>query len=162
MIFIYGANKKQKSNSLNINKYVNKWAVTYSVNEDGKVSLVAWKTDGIIVKAATAGDNEASINLTIDSTVNRVPAFQLIDSNSRLNPQFVDVDERLDRTTNTFKHTNTFKDTEFYRREYAASSILTIEEFFEEMIPSFQALLNDIRGYVSKISNEVASGTKTI
>lgn len=158
MIFIYGANKKQKSNSLNINKYVNKWAVTYSVNEDGKVSLVAWKTDGIIVKAATAGDNEASINLTIDSTVNRVPAFQLIDSNSRLNPQFVEVDERLDRTTNTFK------DTEFYRREYAASSILTIEEFIEEMIPSFQALLNDIRvqGYVSKISNEVAPGTKTI
>lgn len=76
----------------------------------------------------------ASINLTIDTTVNRVPAFQLIDSNSRFNPQFVEVDDRLDRTTKTFK------DTEFYRREYAASSILTTEEFFEEMIPSFEEL----------------------
>ena len=125
-------NKKKKTDSLYINKYVNKWAVTCSVNEESKVSLVAWKTLGTIAKAATAGDNEASINLTIDSTVNRVPAFQLIDSNSRFNPQFVEVDDRLDRTTKTFK------DTEFYRREYAASSILTTEEFFKEMIPSFE------------------------
>ncbi len=42
---------------------MNKWAVTNSVNEDGKVSLVAWKTVGTIDKAATAGDNETSINL---------------------------------------------------------------------------------------------------
>lgn len=55
--------KKKKSNPLYINKHVNKWAVTNSVNEDGKVSLVAWKTVGTIDKAATAGDNETSINL---------------------------------------------------------------------------------------------------
>ena len=38
----------------------------------------------------------------------------------------------------------------------------TTEEFFEEIIPSFEALLNDTRvqGYVSKISNEVAQVQK--
>lgn len=38
----------------------------------------------------------------------------------------------------------------------------TTEEFFEEIILSFEALLNDtsVQGYVSKISNEVAQVQK--
>lgn len=145
--------KKSKSDSLYINKNVNGWDVTVSINLEGKISLIAHKHLGSIAKAATAGDNESYISIDVESTEKRVPEFKQIEGKSRFTPDFIEVDDRLDRTTEQFK-----KELVYYKKEYPNSSILTTDEFLISIIPAFEVLLDDTRvqGYVSKISNEVS------
>ena len=71
-------NKKKQSDSLYLNKNVNGWDVTVSINLEGKVSLIAHKHLGSIAKAATAGDNESYISIDVESTEKRVPEFKQI------------------------------------------------------------------------------------
>lgn len=145
-------NKKQ-SDSLYINKNVNGWDVTVSINPEGRVSLIAHQHLGTIAKAATAGDNESYISIDVESTEKRVPEFKQIEGKSRFNPEFIEVNNMEDKITEGFK-----KELVFYKKEYPASSILTTDEFLISIIPAFEVLLQDTRveGIVRKISNEVS------
>ena len=146
-------NKKKQSDSLYLNKNVNGWDVTVSINPEGKVSLIAHKPLGSIAKAATAGDNESHISIDIESTEKRVPEFKQIEGKSRYTPEFIEVNDMEDKITEGFK-----KELVFYKKEYHASSILTTDEFLISIIPAFEVLLQDTRvqGIVGKISNEVS------
>jgi hypothetical protein len=145
--------KKKKSDSLYINKNVNGWTVTFSVNEEGKLSVEAWKTLGSIAAVATAGNtNEANLNINLETTENRVPKFKTIESSSRFTADFIEIDDRLNRTAEGFK------ESQYYRREFAASSIVTTDEFLSQIVPAFEDLLQDtkLNGFVSKISDQAA------
>ena len=141
--------ERKQSDSLHISKSVNGWSLGFSANENGKISISASKTMGRLGK----DDNEATVKFILESTDHRVPAFKNIGLRSLYNPDFVEVDDRLDRTTESFK-----KESEYYKREYPASSVLMIQEFFNEMIPEFQELVKDkqLGEHVSKIANEVS------
>jgi hypothetical protein len=68
-------------------------------------------------------------------------------------PKYVEVDDGMGRRTESFK-----KDDEVYKINFAASSILEPYEFFSEIIPQFQKLVNDkiLGEHISKIADEVS------
>jgi hypothetical protein len=149
-------------------KKVNGWNMRMSVNENGKVYVSGSKTIGRIGK----GSNEdvASISLQLETTEHRAPKFRLVGSGymkvssspsgySYYSGQgkFIEIDDRLGRTTDSFK-----KENESYKHEYTESSILTPYEFLSEMVPAFEELLKDSKwdGYVSKISDEASKVQK--
>jgi hypothetical protein len=144
--------RTKEGDSLYINKKVNGWDLTLDVNEYSKITMSGWKTIGRI-----AADNEAKINLTVETTERRVPLLKKVDYSTTHHgePGFVEVDDRLDRTTESFKKDDQDK---YYKREYPASSVLTPGEFFSEMIPEFEELLNDKywNEYVSKITESAS------
>ena len=145
--------KKKKGDSISIQKNdVNGWYVMLDVNEYGKIEMIGEKTIG---RLAGSG-NESKIRLTVSSTENRAPLLKIVGFD-KYNPDFVEVDDRLDRTTESFKSEN-----ENHKREFVASSVVTPSEFFNEVIPDFEELLKHktLDEYVAKISDSASKVEK--
>ena len=72
-------------------------------------------------------------------------------------PDFVEVDDRLGRITPGFE-----QEEKHYHHEWAQSSILTIDEFYQEIMPDIQKLLADkkVHGYISEITEQAAQVQK--
>ena len=150
-------------------KKVNGWNMGISVDENSKVWLSASRKIGRIGKGSNQSD--AIINLSVETTEHRASKFKLVGSGYmkvssspsgysyyRGDEKFIEVDDRLGRTTESFK-----KENESYKHEFADnSSILTPYEFLGEIIPAFEELLKYSKcdAYVSKISDEASKVQK--
>ena len=145
----------KKSDSVYISKNVNGWDLRLDVEENGKITMIGRKTIG----KSGLTQSEATISLTLETTDHRVPALKKVDSAYQFDPEFIEIDDRQDRVTESFKKENKDK---YYRRQWPASSILTPNEFFSETIPDFEELLKDKTSneYVSKISDKTAKVQK--
>jgi hypothetical protein len=128
----------------------NGWQVTWDVNEQGKVSAKASKTlgkiDGIVGKFG-----ESTLTVSLDTTISRSPKLKTVDSG--YNPSFIELHDGQKRTAEKF-----LKEEQFYKREWEFSSILEPNEYFTEMFPEFEQLLQDkqLGDYVSKFSESAS------
>ena len=158
--------EKPKSDSIFLRSKIGNWEVLFNTYENGRVQILASKRVGRLQGAGqsygTIEQNsdlgEARISLKLETSIKRVPNLKEVNSYhshraSYDNPQWVEIDDRLERTTESFK-----KEDEHYKREYPASSVLTASEFFNEVIPGFEKLLKDkkIAEYITEISEETS------
>lgn len=138
---------------LYIQKNVNRWTVRYDVEENGKLTMSGSKTLGRLLGT---GGEESTINFTVETTENRSPLLKIVGYDT-YNPKFVEVDDELDRTTETFK-----EEDKSYKRKFEGSSVLTPTEFFQELILDFEELLSDkvSDAHVVKIAEKSAQVQK--
>ena len=161
---------KPKSEDAFLRKKVNGWSFNMEANQDGRIIMSAIKTVGRLRGVGTTsglvgqGDpSEASIYLKVETTMNRIPNLKGVIDRSHHSQiedhstKWVEIDDRQNRTTQDFEHED-----EFYKREHALGSVLTIDEFFIETVPGFEKLLNDkkLDEYVSEISKQASKVQK--
>ena len=130
--------------------------MTYEVDEDGKISIHASKPLGSVESLAQGTDREASISIDVNSTQKRAPPLKIV-GGYRYEPKYLELDDKLDRCTESFK-----QEDQYYKRVFPASSILTVEEFFNEMLPTFRDILKDktFNASVTKITEETSKVQK--
>lgn len=113
--------------------------------QNGKVIISLSKTLGSL-------DNEfATISIKLQSTSHRAPTFNVMHlDNDKI---YVEIDDKKNRLSKSFS-----SEDQYYNRDYRDSSVLTAEEFIQEIIPSLDELVKDTKtsGYITKISKEVA------
>ena len=147
---------KVSSDGIYINQQVNGWSLTLDVSELGKITLAAHRTIGRT--ARTIGrNNEANLSIRLETVDHRTPDIKAIRIGSGTGygaPNFCELNDSLSRTTESFK-----EEDKYYKRYYQSSSILTVDEFFSELIPHFEQLLKDSKldNYISKIAEEAAN-----
>jgi len=145
---------KQEAGIITVYKKVNGWSLVISTDVDSGLTISAFKTIG------KSGNEEAELKFTLKTTKHRVPAFVKTESYSTKIPhgvEFVEADYQKDEMNDLFKEEN-----KYYKREFHASSIRTVDEFLMGLIPNYVALFEDpkLDEYVSKISDETASVEK--
>lgn len=150
--------EKNKSDPLYISKRIKNWDVVLTLNEYSKIKMSASRTIGRLGSNQPA--DEAKIDFSVETTENRVPVVKLI--GSLYDAQFIEIDDRLDRTTESFKNNKGYYTDETYKREWYASSVLTTEEFLHEIFPKFEELLQDkkLDEYVSKFTEDASKVQK--
>ena len=146
-----------KTDSFYIIKSINGWSVRFSVDERIKISVIAWKTLGELGSLVPNPGSEAQLELKLETTEHRTPGIKIISGSNPYESKLIEVDDRKDRNTKSFE-----QESEYYKRVYPASSVLTPEELFNEMIPNYIHLLNDKKfsEYVSNISKETKAVQK--
>lgn len=143
--------QKIVGDSLFIQKKLNDWTLLLDVNEYGKLTLIGEKSLGRI----------GTIKVTVETREDTTPKVKLMPLPQNIythEGKYIEVDDRKQRTNEEFKK----EDNDEYERQYLGSSIVTPTEFFSEMVPSFQNLLENrnLNETVSKISNEVSEVSK--
>jgi hypothetical protein len=147
--------REVEDNSLSIFRKIDGWNLGYEASQDGTISISASKPIGRISGYKNDDRYEATIELTVKTTKKRVPLLRKLgyDIFDHQKPKYIEVDDGLGRKTESFK-----KDDDIYKLNFAASSILEPLEFFSEIIPEFQKLVNDksLGEHITKIADEVS------
>ena len=142
--------KQKKSDSLWMSRNVHDWYVGFDVDESGKVSMSVSKTLGRLGKS---DNREAKVTFKVETTDHRLPALKVMESAYGREPRFVEIDDRKNRTTESFK-----EEEKYYRREYPSSSVILSDELLNETATDLIDLLKDkqFNEYITKISNDAA------
>ena len=142
-IISFDGPKEKQSDDLSLQERVGKWVLLYNINEYGKVIVKAIKTFG-----SGNYNDESKIEFTIETKEKMVPRIKKVNTEHQghfEDPNYVEIDDNKDRTTGLFKG--------HYSRQWVASSILTPQEFIQEVIPNIDKLLKDkqFNEYVSEV-----------
>jgi len=149
--------KQKVSDSFYIQKKANGgWTLLSDVDENGKVFVKAIKTIGRLGRGGNPG-TEASIEIIVQSTQNRVPLVKAIHSAYTHEPKWIEVNDEQNRSTKSFA-----KEKETYEHTWQASSVLETQEFFSELFPQLESLLNEklLQEYSAKISDSASKVQK--
>src|SRR4029079_11849474 len=140
--------KKPDYDNFHFATSVNNWSVTYSVDQNGKLSISASKTFGKSIFA----DDEPQIKIEVQTATHGVPQFRTIYSVNDVS-DFVEVNDGQNRQSESFEQKQYG-----YKRQYIDGSIVTSSEFFSQIIPNFKALLKDtiLEKYVSGFSESLS------
>jgi len=142
-IVSFDGSKEKQSDDLFLQDRVDGWFLSYNVNEFGKVLVKARKALG-----SSKYNDESKIEFTIETKEKRTPRIKKINTEPKSNfddPNYVEIDDNKDRTTGLFKG--------HFSKQWVASSILTPQEFLQEVIPNVDKLLKDkqFNEYVSEV-----------
>ena len=148
--------KVKNSDGIYINRQISGYNCTFDISEQGKLSVSAFKVLGRTGKNIGT-NNESTISIRFESVDHLAPDLKAINIGSGSGfgeASHVELADDKERVTDSFK-----EELKYYKRQYPRSSIITVDELFNELIPSYQNLLNDtkLNTYISKISNESAN-----
>jgi hypothetical protein len=128
---------------------VNGWYVRRGINEDGKITISAYKQFGEFRNDAF---NRADIEIKVDSTTFKAPQIKAIKENdSQGTVKFVEVPDGRDRLSDSLE-----KD-RYVERHFNKSSILTVKQYLSELIPEFDSIVSipKLNEVVARIKDEM-------
>jgi hypothetical protein len=140
--------KKKLGDEVYIQKNLGQWVLSLSVNEYGKLEMIARRPIGRL----PISDSDAGITLTVETTDHRVPLIKVVGYDT-YNPTFIEVDDRKEYITPEFKEQD-----ENYKHEFVASSVYKTDEFFNQVIPEYELVLSnkELEQHISKLAEEAA------
>ncbi len=142
--------EKEDSDSVYFTKKVNGFDLRVSSDSSGKLEFIADKKLGRLGSM----DSDSIITIRLETTQAKVPQIKIVEEDSIHQPLYLEINDEKNIVSPDFDEKQ--KD---YKREWQNSSILSPEQYFQEQIPDFQALISDtkVTNYISKISESCSN-----